>query len=272
MFDFAWSEIALIGAVALVVIGPKDLPVAIRGLAKAVKKARNLAGEFQSHVDEMVREADLGEVREHMRDLRNLNVRGRIMKAIDSDGSLKRTFESSPLDGPVMRAPAGPRALDAAPAHTPGAPAGSSAMLEERSVGLPSLPPVPGGQSTLYDYDSPSVLEELEDAPPELPPGIVRRIVRERERLFPPAILPPVRVLHGGRSVAPGPGGPAAGDHTGSDAAVAQAASGSVPPATSTEVEEKPAYMPPEAHAAMHATPTAHGADASPSAQPDSQS
>ncbi|BBC79597.1 Sec-independent protein translocase TatB [Acetobacter orientalis] len=107
MFDFAWSEIALIGAVALVVIGPKDLPVAIRGLAKAVKKARGLASEFQSHVDEMVREADLSEVRDHVRDFRNLNVRGRLMKAIDADGSLARTFESSPLDGPVIRPPLG---------------------------------------------------------------------------------------------------------------------------------------------------------------------
>lgn len=270
MFDFAWSEIALIGAVALVVIGPKDLPVAIRGLAKAVKKARNLAGEFQSHVDEMVREADLGEVREHMRDLRNLNVRGRIMKAIDADGSLKRTFESSPLEGPVMRAPAGPRALDAAPAHTTVSPAGSSAMLEERSIGLPSLPPVPSGQNALYD--SPSVLEEVEDAPPELPPGIVRRIVRERERLFPPSILPPVRVLHGGRSVAPGPGGPAGADHTASYAPAVQAADGVSATAASPDEEERPAYMPPEAHAAMHAAPAAHGAEGSAASQPDSQS
>lgn len=199
MFDFAWSEFALIGAVALVVIGPKDLPVAIRGLAKAVKKARGLASEFQSHVDEMVREADLSEVREHVRDLRSLNVRGRIMKAIDTDGSLARTFKSSPLEGPVMPAPAGPRALDARPASG----GGSTPMLEERSVGLPSLPP----STYLEDMQDDADLDAaVLDAPPELPPGLVRRIAREREHLFPPAILPPVRVLHGGKRVIPGPG------------------------------------------------------------------
>ena len=84
MFDFAWSEIALIGAVALVVIGPKDLPVAIRAVSGGIKKARRMAGEFQSHLDEMVREADLGDVR----DLKNLNVRGSLMKVLDSDGTM----------------------------------------------------------------------------------------------------------------------------------------------------------------------------------------
>lgn len=201
MFDFAWSEFALIGAVALVVIGPKDLPVAIRGLAKAVKKARGLASEFQSHVDEMVREADLSEVREHVRDFRNLNVRGRLMKAIDADGTLARTFDSSPLDGPVMRSPAGPRALDGQPAGATGG--GSTPMLEERSIGLPSLPPSTYLEPDQNDADLDATVL---DAPPELPPGIVRRIAREREHLYPPAILPPVRVLHGGMRVVPGPG------------------------------------------------------------------
>ena len=204
MFDFAWSEIALIGAVALVVIGPKDLPVAIRGLAGFVKKARKLAGEFQSHVDEMVREADLTEVRDHVRDLRNLNVRGRIMKAIDGDGTLARSFD----EPPGVR-PTGPRGLDVPPrpAGLSGDTGGSTAMLEERSVGLPSLPPVTGSSDALADLN-PLVEDEVVEAPPELPPNYVRRIVRERTRLFPPAILPPVRLMHGQRRVAPGPAVP----------------------------------------------------------------
>ncbi|GBQ75501.1 Sec-independent protein translocase TatB [Acetobacter malorum DSM 14337] len=204
MFDFAWSEIALIGAVALVVIGPKDLPVAIRGLAGFVKKARKLASEFQSHVDEMVREADLTEVRDHVRDLRNLNVRGRIMKAIDGDGTLARSFD----EPPGVR-PAGPRGLDAPPRPTAvaGTTGASTAMLEERSVGLPSLPPSAASGAGLDDLN-PLVEDEVVDAPPELPPNHVRRIVKERTRLFPPAILPPVRLIHGQRRVAPGPAVP----------------------------------------------------------------
>ena len=47
MFDFAWSEIALVGVVALIAIGPKDMPVAIRTMTTAIKKMRRMAGEFQ---------------------------------------------------------------------------------------------------------------------------------------------------------------------------------------------------------------------------------
>jgi len=43
MFDFAWSEIAVIAAVALVLIGPKDMPVAIRTITGMIKKARRMA-------------------------------------------------------------------------------------------------------------------------------------------------------------------------------------------------------------------------------------
>ena len=63
MFDLAWQEILLIGAVALVVIGPKDLPRAVRSVAGWVRKGRELAREFQTGVDEMVRQADLDDIK-----------------------------------------------------------------------------------------------------------------------------------------------------------------------------------------------------------------
>ena len=49
-------------AVALIAIGPKDLPVAIRTVTGLIKKARGLASEFQGHVDEMMREANVADV------------------------------------------------------------------------------------------------------------------------------------------------------------------------------------------------------------------
>src|SRR5919202_6873151 len=97
MFDLAWSEIALIGVVALVVIGPKDLPEAIRGLARGVQKLRRMAGEFQSQADELVREANLEEVRSSINEIRNFNFRDTIEKAVDSDGTIRKTFTEDPL-------------------------------------------------------------------------------------------------------------------------------------------------------------------------------
>jgi sec-independent protein translocase protein TatB len=98
MFDFAWSEIALIAVVALIAIGPKDMPVAIRAVTDMIKKARRMAAEFQTHVDEMVRDADLHEVRNSINEIRNFDVKGALESTVDPDGSLRSTFASNPLE------------------------------------------------------------------------------------------------------------------------------------------------------------------------------
>ncbi len=97
MFDFAWSEILLIGAVALIAIGPKDMPAAIRTVSRAVKKARRMAAEFQTHVDEMVREADLGDVKKTFNEIRNFDIPGALEKHVDPDRSLRKTFDERPV-------------------------------------------------------------------------------------------------------------------------------------------------------------------------------
>ncbi len=97
MFDFAWSELGLIAAVALILIGPKDMPVAIRSITDIIKKARRMASEFQTHVDDMMREANLGEVREQISAIRNFDFRGEVERHIDPDHSLRDTFASNPL-------------------------------------------------------------------------------------------------------------------------------------------------------------------------------
>jgi len=98
MFDFAWSEIALIAVVAMIAIGPKDMPVAMRAVTGWVKKARRMAAEFQTHVDEMMREADLSEVRNSINEIRQFDFRTEVEKAIDPDGSIRDTFASNPLE------------------------------------------------------------------------------------------------------------------------------------------------------------------------------
>ena len=98
MFDFAWSEILLIGAVALIAIGPKDMPAAIRTVSSMIKKARRMAAEFQTHVDEMVREADLGDVKKAFNDIRNLDIAGALEKHVDPDRSIRNTFADNPFE------------------------------------------------------------------------------------------------------------------------------------------------------------------------------
>ncbi|MBS0642447.1 MAG: Sec-independent protein translocase protein TatB [Acetobacteraceae bacterium] len=106
MFDLAWSEILLIGVVALIAIGPKDMPVAIRAVTNAIKKARRMAAEFQTHVDEMMREADLKDVKQTFNELRSLDIKSTIEKAVDPDNAIRNTFADNPL------APAHPTASE----------------------------------------------------------------------------------------------------------------------------------------------------------------
>ena len=101
MFDFAWSEIALIGVVALIAIGPKDMPVAIKAISDTIKKLRRMAGEFQGHVDEMLREADLGDVKSSFNELRQLNPKAMVQRAIDPDGTVRSAFSDPFRDHPV---------------------------------------------------------------------------------------------------------------------------------------------------------------------------
>ena len=107
MFDFAWSEIALIGVVALVLIGPKDMPVAIKAISAMVKKARRMAAEFQTHFDDMMKEADLHEVREGIRQIRSMDLRSTIVRAVDTDGTMRQAFtEPVRTPPPVVTTPA----------------------------------------------------------------------------------------------------------------------------------------------------------------------
>jgi sec-independent protein translocase protein TatB len=104
MFNLAWTEILLIIIVAVVIIGPTQLPGAIRGIADGIKKAKRQLAAFQQQADELVREAKLEGVRDQIADvkgaineIRNFDLKGHIQKTVDEDGTLTRTFNEDPL-------------------------------------------------------------------------------------------------------------------------------------------------------------------------------
>ncbi len=66
MFGIDAPELLVIAAVALIVIGPKELPGMLRTVGRWVATARNMAGEFRGHVDDMVRQADLDELKKQV--------------------------------------------------------------------------------------------------------------------------------------------------------------------------------------------------------------
>lgn len=102
MFDIGWDEMALVAVIALIVIGPKDLPHVLRSAGHWVRKARSLAGEFQRGVDDMVREAELHELKGQVEKVADPNaLRREIETTIDPTGDIARSLEPPKLDEPL---------------------------------------------------------------------------------------------------------------------------------------------------------------------------
>ncbi len=82
MFDIGWSELVLIGLVALIVIGPKELPTVLRTAGQWMGKVKRMASEFQGQFQEALREAEVADLKD---------------QADDLTGSLKSITEYDPL-------------------------------------------------------------------------------------------------------------------------------------------------------------------------------
>lgn len=133
MFDIAPSELLLVAIVALLVIGPKDLPLALRTAGKWIGKVRRMSGHFRAGVETMIREAELAEIEKEWRE-RN----ARIMAEHPDSAALEATAQP-PYNPPVMEP------LDGHP--SPAAAAEAAVAREERGqaaeqtgAGEPQLP------------------------------------------------------------------------------------------------------------------------------------
>jgi sec-independent protein translocase protein TatB len=158
MFDLGWTEIAVIVVVAVVVIGPKDLPGAVRGVAQQIAKIRRWAAEARGTLDEVVREAKLDEVRNQINEIRNFDLKGEMERAVDPTGDLRKTFEDDPLrdlSTPVWTPPPPPKTA----ADIPDAPA---FVPPQTLAPLPPAPPPPPPPAP------PSFLPPSTPAPPGL--------------------------------------------------------------------------------------------------------
>jgi len=122
MFDFSGSELLIIAIVALVVIGPKDLPKVLRGLGKWAAKARAVAREFQSSIDQMIRESELADLKNEVEAAKTevekiaaTDVGHEIEQSVDPKGELQASLQTPDL-ADAANNPAGTTATS-----TPGA-------------------------------------------------------------------------------------------------------------------------------------------------------
>lgn len=136
MFDLGWTEMALIAVVAVIVIGPKELPKVMREMGYWVSRARNLSRTFMDQLEEMSRQSGIDEVRKEVEAVRHLNPTRELEKAIDPDGLIDRQMSDlakigSSLEPPLPQTTS--TAEQAATAATPG----------EEPPALPAPEPAP---------------------------------------------------------------------------------------------------------------------------------
>jgi len=143
MFDLSWSEILVIGTAAIIFIGPKELPGALRTLGQWTAKARSLAREFQSSVDDMIRESELEKIKTEVDKLAGGDLQRHIEKTVDPEGEISKALNepmisTDPLAVPA-EAPVPPEASEAA-TETATEVAGAPAAAENAAPGSPDAP------------------------------------------------------------------------------------------------------------------------------------
>lgn len=130
MLDIGWTEMFVILVVALLVIGPKDLPRTLRTMGRWMGKVRAIGRDFQRGLDEMVREAELDDIKKDIDSVKKLDLKKEVENTVDPTGSLREATRPIPLDDGAAKdsRPAEPAAGDkstqsAEPPNQPDSPA-----------------------------------------------------------------------------------------------------------------------------------------------------
>ena len=147
MFDIGWGELVVIGIVALIAIGPKELPTVLRTLGQYMAKIRRMAGDFQSQFQEAMREAELSELKKQAEDIKSsVSDVTRFDPMADTQKEIERAFEMPE-----------PKPVETASEPPPGTPAALPEPQQQVDVSVP-LP------------DPPPPVSEKDFAPAEGPP------------------------------------------------------------------------------------------------------
>lgn len=144
MLDIGWQELLIIAVLTVIVVGPKDLPQALRTVTAVLRKARGLAREFQNGVDDMIREAELDDVKRQVNSARRLDLDAEARKIVDPAGTLTEDFDPAEFARDIKHRVEGVSAAQTAPvpAAAPAASASLAAPPAPREA-EPADPPQP---------------------------------------------------------------------------------------------------------------------------------
>ena len=143
MFDIGWSELLVIAVVALIAIGPKELPGVLRMVGQWMGKARRMAAEFQGQFQEAMREAEMADLKKSFDEVREAAsgfTSGNLMTSLQRD--VDKALDIEGVDKPAaISTPAEPTPAEAAPTPSEAGPA--EHVVAEEPVAGPTTPEPP---------------------------------------------------------------------------------------------------------------------------------
>jgi sec-independent protein translocase protein TatB len=139
MFDVGWSELLVIAVVALVFIGPKELPGVLRAVGQWTGKIRRMASEFQDQFREAMREAEMADLKKDIDE-----ATGNLGAGLDPFAEIKQAAEWTPPATPSADAPPVPPA-EAVMAETAPPPAEGASREPAAPPSEPAATPPAGG-------------------------------------------------------------------------------------------------------------------------------
>ncbi|WP_420971441.1 Sec-independent protein translocase protein TatB [Bradyrhizobium sp. B120] len=150
MFDIGWSELVVIAVVALIAIGPKELPGVLRMVGQWMGKARKMASEFQGQFQEAMREAEMADLKKSFDEVREAATgitSGNIMTSLHKDVSDALQIDkpvdaqvASAIDAPVTSSDAQVTSSDAPVTPTTPAPPTPETFVEAEAHGAAGEP------------------------------------------------------------------------------------------------------------------------------------
>ena len=174
MFDIGWTELVIIAIVALIAIGPKELPGVLRMVGQWMAKARKMAGEFQGQFQEAMREAEMADIKktfDEVKDTATGFASGGLMTSLQKD--VGDALQIGDIDKPLTDKPVTDKPVDAQVASaigepvvptTPAAPAPETFVeAETHAAASEPLAITPGVQAAAQDT-APVTPDVLKDA------------------------------------------------------------------------------------------------------------
>jgi sec-independent protein translocase protein TatB len=151
MFDIGWGELVVIGIVALIVIGPKELPTVLRTVGQWMSKVRRMASEFQGQFQEAMREAEFADLKKQVDAIGDTT---RDFTKFDPLETARKEIEGAAEDKPAATARPALDAGTAPPLAAADAPPLPPATAAEPSISSPK--PIPPPTESDFNLDQPS--------------------------------------------------------------------------------------------------------------------